>query len=879
MAGHFLTLLDGIVRNPDERLSRLPLLTEPERRQLLVEWNDTRFEHPPVAALHLLIEAQCARTPDAPALVFEDRCWTYAELNRAANRWANRLRKLGVGPDVIVGICAERSLGLVAGLLGILKAGGAYLPLDPGYPRERLAFMLGDAQPPIVLVQQRLAADLPPTDARVLHLDRLNDDDASAENPACENTPEHLAYVIYTSGSTGRPKGVMNTHGGICNRLLWMQRAYELSPDDAVMQKTPFSFDVSVWEFFWPLLAGARLVLARPDGHRDAAYLIELIRSERITTMHFVPSMLAAFLDVPNVESCTSLRRVICSGEELNGELQERFFARSRAGLHNLYGPTEAAVDVSFWACQRGDARRSVPIGHPIDNTQLYVLDAQLQPVPIGVAGELHIGGAGLARGYLNRPELTAARFIADPFSATPSARLYKTGDVARFLANGAIEFLGRRDQQVKLRGFRIELGEIEAALASQPGIRQAAVVAREHARGDVRLTAFLAANTGHVLDPADLRGALRRTLPDYMVPAHFVAIDELPLTPSGKVDRAALPSALADEGETLAAQEANGAPVEGHLLRLWTELLGVRGISWQDNFFDLGGHSLLAVRMFAEIERRLGVRLSVATLFRSPTIAQLAAVIRDQPPAAERGSGVIALQPRGTRRPIFWIPSVSASQNAWEGIGSSDYVDLARHLPPDQPSYSFAPAEKTEDPHRLAKYCVKLMREIQPHGPYVVAAYCMAGEVAYEMLRRLQRGEQQIEALIIFEGYSPTNRHTMSEVAGDSPQSRARRRIANLFRTSPSATLLRIRRRIEIMRHQNALRVYQQQPFAGKALLFRSAEELGAHPLDLGWNALIQPAPEVIMVPAGHHSMLRDPIARLVAAEIMRRLEARAAE
>jgi amino acid adenylation domain-containing protein len=880
MAGHFETLLGGIVQHPDERLSRLPLLTEAECHQLVVEWNDTRFEYPPAAALHALIEAQCARTPDATALVFENTHWTFAKLNREANRWAHRLRKLGVGPDVIIGICAERSLELVAGLLGILKAGGAYLPLDPSYPRERLAFMLGDAKPRIVLVQERLAAELPQSEAHVLHLDGIFDDEPEAGNPACENTPDDLAYVIYTSGSTGWPKGVMNTHRGISNRLLWMQRAYALTSADAVMQKTPFSFDVSVWEFFWPLLAGARLVLARPDGHRDAAYLIALIQSERITTMHFVPSMLSAFLDVPGLERCASLRRVICSGEALSCDLQERFFAKSHAELHNLYGPTEASVDVSFWACQRGTARHSVPIGRPIDNTQLYVLDAQLQPVPIGVAGELHIGGIGLARGYLNRPELTAERFIPDPFNAAPGARLYKTGDVARFLANGAIEFLGRRDHQVKLRGFRVELGEIEAALLAQPGIRKAVAVVREHAGGDLRISACVVGERGHVLDPAALRDALRRALPEYMVPAHFVALDDLPLTPSGKIDRNALPSrATAEEEPALPPAAPAGEPVEGHLQRLWAELLGVRNVTASSNFFDLGGHSLLAVRMFSEIERRLGLRMPVSAIYQAPTVAQLAAAIRANPPETERRTGLITVQPHGTRRPIFWMPSVRTAHNAWEGIGLADYLDLAKHLPPDQPSYTFAPPEPFDDPHRLAKYCERLLRQVQPHGPYIVAGYCLAAESAYELVRRLVRRGEAIEAFMIFEGYAPTNRYSLAVLPGDSLQSKTRRRLSKLFRMTPATALHTIRRRIEVILHKRALREYAREPFQGRAVLFRSDEELSTHRIDLGWNDLIEPAPEVIMLPAGHHGMLRDPVSRLVAAEMLRRLGAPAAE
>ena len=448
-------------------------VTEAERHQLLVEWNRTEAAFPRDRCLHELIEEQVERAPDAVALAFEDMQLTYRQLNESANQLARHLQGLGVGPDTLVGICVERSLEMVVGLLGILKAGGAFVPLDPEYPKERLAFMLEDAGSPVLLTQAHLTASLPALHSRIVRLDAdwpLIAEE-SADHVASFARAEHLAYMIYTSGSTGRPKGAMNTHVAIVNRLLWMQDTYRLTPSDRVLQKTPFSFDVSVWEFFWPLLTGATLVVALPGGHKDGAYLANLIRKEKITTIHFVPSMLSAFLEQGELESsCASLKRVICSGERLPFELQQRFFSLLPAELHNLYGPTEAAVDVTYWACERESRLRTVPIGRPIANTQIHILDQHLQPAPIGVPGELHIGGIGLARGYHNRPELTAEKFIPDPFRSEPGARLYKTGDLARYLPDGAIEYLGRLDHQVKIRGFRIELGEIESVLASSPG-------------------------------------------------------------------------------------------------------------------------------------------------------------------------------------------------------------------------------------------------------------------------------------------------------------------------------------------------------------------------------------------------------------------------
>jgi amino acid adenylation domain-containing protein len=477
MARHFGTLLEGIAANPDAHISELALFDDAERNRVLLEWNDTCRDYPKDVCLHELFEAQVERMPNAVAVVFEDERLTYREVNHRANRLAHRLRKLGVGPDVIVGVFAERSVEMVVGLVATLKAGGAYLPLDPSYPAERLSFMLSDAQPIIVLAQRSVAAKLPHDAGEVVFLG----DDFAAEsdaNPTNSTEPENLAYVIYTSGSTGRPKGVMNTHRGICNRLLWMQETYQLTMDDRVLQKTPFSFDVSVWEFFWPLLTGAQLVVARPSLHGDSRYLVGVICENAITTVHFVPSMLAAFLEDKHAARCLSLRRAICSGEALPFELQERFFAMlPDTQLHNLYGPTEAAVDVTFWKCARGSSEPIVPIGRPVANTQIYILDRAMQPVPIGAMGELHIGGAQLARGYLARPELTADKFVPNPFA---EGRLYKTGDLARYRPDGAIEFLGRIDHQVKLRGFRVELGEIEAVIKRHPAVRECVALVRE---------------------------------------------------------------------------------------------------------------------------------------------------------------------------------------------------------------------------------------------------------------------------------------------------------------------------------------------------------------------------------------------------------------
>ncbi|MGK7942437.1 MAG: amino acid adenylation domain-containing protein [Crocosphaera sp.] len=497
MLGHFQTLLERIVTNPQEKIADLSLLSEAQRHQLLVEWNETQRDYPQDKCLHQLIEEQVKKTPEAVAVIFDAQQLTYRELNARANQLAQYLQSLKVAPDQLVGIAVERSLLMIIGLLGILKAGGAYVPIDPTYPKQRLDFMLLDSQVNVLLTQEKFASQFPDMGAEIVCLDRDWETVAqqSQENPVSQVEPHNLAYVIYTSGSTGTPKGAMNSHQGIVNRLLWMQETYQLTSEDRVLQKTPFSFDVSVWEFFWPLLTGARLVVAQPEGHRDSRYLVNLIAEQKITTLHFVPSMLQVFLQEPDLDRCSNLKRVVCSGEALPVDLQQRFFNRLECELHNLYGPTEAAIDVTYWECQSTEEQRTVPIGRPVANTQLYILDKAMQPVPIGVKGELHIGGIQLAKGYLNRPELTAEKFIPNPFSKNSTAKLYKTGDLARYLSDGNIEYLGRIDHQVKIRGFRIELGEIEAVLAKQPSVRETVVVPKTGQSGDQRLIAYIVPN------------------------------------------------------------------------------------------------------------------------------------------------------------------------------------------------------------------------------------------------------------------------------------------------------------------------------------------------------------------------------------------------
>jgi amino acid adenylation domain-containing protein len=633
LGAHYVALLRALVGQPQARVGEVALLGADDQA-LLRQWSVNGEQHAYDAPVHRLFERQALAQPQAVALAFGEQVLGYGELNRRANRLAHRLIAHGVGPDTRVGIAMERSFEMVIGLLAILKAGGAYVPLDPEHPDERLHYMLDDSDIALLLTQPHLAARFggrPGLSVLQVDGDAIDQPGIDTDSdPVVALHGQHLAYVIYTSGSTGRPKGAANHHRALHNRLAWMQQAHGLTPHDTVLQKTPFGFDVSVWEFFWPLMTGARLVLAAPGEHKDPARLAALIRRQRVTTLHFVPSMLQAFLAHAEVERCDSLARVICSGEALPAEAQNELLRRlPQAGLFNLYGPTEAAIDVTQWQC-RDDGRLRVAIGRPISATRTLVLDAGLQPVPPGVAGELYLGGLGLARGYLGRAGLTSERFVADPFE--PGERLYRTGDLACWRegenGGGELEYLGRIDHQVKIRGVRIELGEIEAGLLAQPGVREAVVVARG---GDL-LVAYVSAQPGQSLDPQALRMQLATRLPDAMLPAVIAVLDTLPLNANGKIDRNALPAAGLQA--TRACEPPQGE-AETVLAAIWAEVLGVERVGREDRFFELGGHSLAALRVQSRLRERLGVALPLRSLFEQASLAALAAAVQAARPAA----------------------------------------------------------------------------------------------------------------------------------------------------------------------------------------------------------------------------------------------------
>ena len=924
MAGHFQTLLEGIVANPEQQVRELPLLTAAEQHQLLV-WNHTCADYPQDRCIHQLFEAQVERTPDAVAVVFEaasgaasqrvDQHLTYRELNCRANKLAHHLQGLGVKPDVLVTLCVERSLEMVVGMLGILKAGGAYVPLDPAYPQERLKFMLSDSGASVLLTTKKLVAALPESGAQVVCLDTDSwvVSQENQQNAVSHVTAENLAYVIYTSGSTGQPKGVMILHKGICNQLYWRQTTFGLTEQDKVLQTISFSFDPSVWQIFWPLLFGAQLILARPGGHQDTAYLVKMIASNQITVIALVPSILRVLLEERGFENCLSLRHVTCGGEAMPVDLLERFFARLNLEnvLHNCYGPTEASIDATTWTCRGGTDQIIAPIGRPIANTQIYILDENLQLVPVGLPGELHIGGVGLARGYLNRPELTAQKFIRNPSRSSPGARLYKTGDLARYMSDGNIEFLGRIDHQVKIRGFRIELGEIEAMLAQHPAIKQILVIAREDVLGDQRLVAYVVANSEQVLSQIELRSFLLAQLPEYMVPAAFVFLDTLPLNPNGKVNRRALPVPDSSSFSRSTSFVAPRDQLELTMMQIWSEVLGIQPIGVRDNFFDLGGHSLLAVRLFAQIEEKFGTKIPLSTLFQSGTVEALAQMIRQgqlavgdqvlskeaQDKSKTSWSSLVEIQPNGSKPPLFFLHPLGGEILC--------YHQLALHLGSEQPVYGLQPqgldgkqplCTQIED---MASHYIQEIQTIQRNGPYFLAGYSLGGIVAFEMAQQLQRLGEKVGILVMIDTLLP----------GYSTRSPFLKRVFlhldHVLQTGPaylwqkSAGWIehgkyhlqqRHKRDLDIMddlpetdkhlevvyANLQALDNYVFQVYSGRITLLRTEdqnrdEEAVGMQYDpqFGWGDVVAGGIDIHYVPGSHLSLLKEPHVRVVAEKL----------
>jgi amino acid adenylation domain-containing protein len=776
MVGHFHTLLENIVKHPERSVSSLPLLTAAEHHQLLVEWNDTEREYPKDTCIHQLFEEQVAKTPDAVAVVFKDQQLTYRQLNQRANQLAHYLQTLGVGSEVLVGIYAERSLEMIVGLLGILKAGGAYVPLDPAYPTERLAFMLEDTQIPVLLTQQILVEKLFSSQAHVVCLD--SDWEIigiqSVENSSPEMTADNLAYVMYTSGSTGIPKGVCVIHRGVV-RLVKETNYANFTSEDIFLQLASISFDASTFEIWGSLLNGAKLVLF-PSDKPSLADLAQNIQQHQITILWLTAGLFHLMVD-EELKALKSLRQMLAGGDVLSISHVQKFLQeQGDCQLINGYGPTENTTFTCYYrATEPSQLGNSIPIGRPICNTQVYILDSHLNPLPIGVPGELYIGGDGLARGYHNRPDLTMEKFIANPFSEEPTSHLYRTGDLVRYLLDGNIEFLGRLDNQVKIRGFRIELGEIEAIIAKYKGIRELIVIVREDLLGDKRLVAYIATMDNQIITSSELSKFLKTQLPEYMVPSTFVFLDNMPLTTNGKIDRRALLSSdisKCHQGKEFIAPRDK---IEQQLADIWKKVLGHKSISIYDNFFDLGGHSLLSIHLVAEIVKTFGQNLPLSSFLKISTIAEIAQWIRENPSeivsvddlrlglsveeytallSHSAGKAGSRLGKRGLI--INILPESKVLHQPFIWIGE---VRTAKKLKLKQPVYvmpgaSFSSSMSSQKDYisLISSVLVDELLSVQPSESYALGGWCYDGLVAMEVAHQLRKLGKKIDLVTLVE-------------------------------------------------------------------------------------------------------------------------------
>jgi amino acid adenylation domain-containing protein len=883
MQDQFAIFLQGIVTDPTCCVAEIPLLSDPERHKILVDWNDTHADYPKDKCIHQLFEAQVERSPDAIAVIFGDEQLTYKELNQRANQLAHHLGNLGVGPEVLVGICVERSLEMIVGLLGILKAGGAYLPLDPAYPPERLVFMLEDASVGVLLTQAPLVESLPKHQARIVCLDTDWEiiERQSEENPQCNFTPENLAYVIYTSGSTGKPKGVLVPHSGVSNLATALHRACNVQPNSRMLQFASLSFDSSVTELVMTLLAGATMVMGTRDSLLPGPCLIQLLRDFAIATVVLPPSVLA----ILPANELPALRTVIVAGEACSRDLVAKWSSGRR--FFNGYGPTECTVCTTIVECT--DSKEAPPIGRPLPNTQVYILDAQKQLVPIGVPGELYIGGVGVTRGYLNQPELTAERFIPNPFSNDSGSRLYKTGDLTRYLPDGNIEFLGRIDHQVKIRGFRIELGEIEAVLRQNRAVQDAVVIGQEYDLNDKRLVAYVVPSQEQIFSTSELRRYLKQKLPDHMVPSAFVRLEALPLTPNDKVDRRALPMP-----DRIRSVEETFAPpltlFEEVLAGIWSEVLKLDSVGIHDNFFELGGHSLLAVRVLAQIEKTFGKNLPLATLFQSPTIEQLANLLRQKGWSAPCQT-LVTIQPGGSKPPLFFIHVL--------GEGLKFCRPLTSHLDPEQPIYGLAVGIMDEvslnELEDVVAHYIKEMRSIQPEGPYLLAGIYCGGRIAYEMAQQLHAQGQKVALLALVDTLKDGEAIKILPV-----KERALAHWKNLLRLGPAYLLNKrmlgkVKNRLMSIYCEFYERLGLPSPqacqsftyrkkkeegniewvfapkdvYPDRVTLFRAIDNIGFIEHDLGWSELAPGGLEIHDVPGDTFSMLEEPHIQVLAEKL----------
>jgi amino acid adenylation domain-containing protein len=897
--GHLSTLLSAALAHQSTPVAALPLLNEAERNELLVDFNDSAAPYPH-ACLHELVAEQAQSTPEAVAIEIEEQQLTYRELDARANQLAHHLVDLGVGPEVLVGICTKRSLEMVVGLLGILKAGGAYVPIDPAYPADRQEYMLANSDAPVLLTQEDLRGTLPPSTAKIVCLDTDWPAIASrpTDNPLVAADPEQLAYVIYTSGSTGKPKGVQISHRALVNFLTTMRNTPGLLAQDVLVAVTTLSFDIAGLELYLPLTTGARVVIAPSEATEDPRALSALLERSQATVMQATPTTWRMLID--SGWPGRAGMKALCGGEALPVALADRLVG---AGLElwNMYGPTETTI----WStCARIETQgETLTIGRPIANTTLYILDQSMEPVPVGIAGELWIGGDGLARGYRGRPDLTDERFVAHRFDPTPEARIYRTGDLARYRGDGTVEFLGRIDHQVKVRGFRIELGEIETVLARHPQVVDAVVVARGSG-AEADLAAYVTAGKNPV--PAhELRLFMGQTLPDYMVPSTVTTLEAFPLTPNGKVDRKALPEPVRERSGSheLVAPRTQ---LERKLTSIWERELEIRPIGVTDNFFDLGVTSIVAATLFAAIEHDLGDSLPLGAIFRAPTIETLAQLIEGGEDSS-RWTSLIPIQPQGSRPPIFCVHG---------GAGTILHLQpLARRLGPEQPFYGLqssglyggSPPIRTVE--EMASHYLSEMRQVHPGGPWLLAGYCFGTIVAFEIAQRLLAQGEEVQMLALFNGPSPAwihrwgwfgNQPSQLEIRPKPPRITRKQRLRRALREPwrfftalawwSGYKLGKVRLKLALARgrpiperqreefffdlHARAERMYEPTPYAKDLLVFYG-QGLYEDP-ELGWGPLAEGGVRTYAVPGeqnNNRDVMKEPGVQFVAEEIERYL------
>jgi len=854
----------------------LVAMTEAERHRLLVEWNQTQRDYPREKCLHQLIEEQAEKLAAWPAVVCGSKQLTYGQFNDRANQLAHYLRSCGLGTGSRIGICLEPSLEFAVAVLGVLKCGAACVPLDPNYPQERLAYMLQDVEAPLVITQKGLLPDATPSSCEIFLFDEQAEilSTQPSANPERGASPDDIAYVIYTSGSTGKPRGVLLAHAGLVNYNWNAARLYSMSPDDRVLQFCSVSFDIAIEELFITWLSGATLVLRSDEMPLAVPEFLRWIEQQRISVLDLPTAYWHEWvhelgeLDKP---VANDLRLVIVGGEKPSSQAYAKWLEAvgRRVRWINTYGPTEISICATAYEPKWDRASQipqNIPIGRPLPNARVYLLDSDLNPVPVGDIGELVVAGVGVARGYLNRPELTAEKFIADPFSSDPDARLYKTGDLARYLPSGDIEFLGRSDDQIKIRGFRVELGEIETALAKHPSVRQAVVIAREDNPGDKRLVAYVVAALGASIQASALRQHLQQVLPDHMIPAAFMELPALPLTPNGKINRRGLPTPeFASSRESFALPTD---PLQLRLVKIWEEVIGHSPIGIRDNFFELGGHSLMAARLMHKIGQAVGKTLPLAMLFQAPTVEQLAAILqRDD--WSHHWSSLVPIQPRGSQTPFFCI----------HGVGGNvlGFRELARQMSPDFPFYGLQsqgldgkrPCHTTIE--EMAAHYISEMRSVQPHGPYFVGGFSLGGLVAYEIAQQLTAQGEEAALLVMFDTYpgdlEPIGSSLIKLLLNPSRQ--------HWFHDVPKSLKKRFRRTVKALgvpkllidvrnANRDAAARYILRPYAGKATLVRAEEKSlrSAPDPHLAWNSLVGNL-EIHDIASDHYDLLVEPRVR----------------